>query len=170
TRYDLLLCRRKGRWVCVEAVRANHLMRAAFEARAFGAALDYREVKAEHRVGRSRFDFFLSGGARPLLVEVKAVTLEEDGVARFPDAPTERGRRHLLELAELREREFDTMVVLVALLSFARRFCPADATDPEFGETLRAVSAAGLPVWVLAAEPGSEGICLTGALPVDFDA
>lgn len=170
TRYDLLLCRRKRSWVCVEAVRANHLMRAAFETGAFGGALDYRSVKPEHRLGRSRFDFLLEGGRRPILVEVKAVTLEEDGIARFPDAPTDRGRRHLVELLELRERGFDTMVVLVALLSFARRFAPADATDPDFGETLRAVSAEGLPVWALASAPRRDGIALRGPLAVDFEA
>lgn len=170
TRFDLLLSKRKEGWVCIEAVQANRLLRAAFEARAFGAALRYETVKPEHALGRSRFDFLLEGGPKPILVEVKAATLEESRVARFPDAPSERARRHLEELLRLRAQGYRTLVVFVALLGFADRFCPADRTDPAFGAALRRVSGEGQEIWALAAEVGPRGLGLDRALPVDFGA
>lgn len=70
-------------------------------------------VKPEQRFGQSRFDFYLERQGKPMYLEVKGVTLEEGGVCRFPDAPTERGARHLRELMAAKQQGFDAAVLFV---------------------------------------------------------
>ena len=96
---------------------------------------------------RSRFDFALAwrDGAAGFL-EVKGVTLEQEGVARFPDAPTQRGRRHLEELARLAQAGYYAGVAFVIQMAGVDRFEPNDATDPAFGEALRRAERAGVQV------------------------
>ncbi len=94
----------------------------------------------------SRFDFLIERDGRKALVEVKGVTLEEDGVALFPDAPTERGVKHLKELAECQRNGLDAYVVFVVQMKGVRYFTPNERTHPAFGQALRDARAAGVGV------------------------
>ena len=100
----------------------------------------------ERTYAHSRFDFYLEGDGRRVFVEVKGVTLEEDGIARFPDAPTERGRKHLEELAAAAAEGYEAWVLFLVQMKGCRAFQPNDRTDPGFGETLRRVSRAGVGI------------------------
>ena len=103
-------------------------------------------VLPEQRFHDSRFDFYLERDGKPMFLEVKGVTLEEDGIARFPDAPTQRGARHLRELTLAREQGYDAAVLFVIQMAPVRYLTPNDGTDPEFGKALREAAAKGVAV------------------------
>jgi len=117
-----------------------------------GGGLFSREAKLRREVkwGDSRFDFYIEDGDRRAFLEVKGVTLENDGVAMFPDAPTERGVKHIRELTRAVDLGYEAYVLFVVQMKGVREVRPNDATHPEFGEALR--TAARLGVNVLAVE------------------
>lgn len=100
----------------------------------------------EHTWGRSRFDFLLEGGGRRVLVEVKGVTLERDGLALFPDAPTERGAKHLRELAAARGEGYETAILFLVQMKGCHAFSPNVETDPAFAQALRDAARAGVKI------------------------
>lgn len=103
-------------------------------------------IKPECVYKNSRFDFYIEGGERKIFVEVKGVTLEENGVVMFPDAPTERGVKHLRELADCAAAGYEAHVFFVAQMAEARLFRPNRATHPEFAEALTAAAESGVRV------------------------
>lgn len=103
-------------------------------------------VKPECKYGNSRFDFYIEDGERKLFMEVKGVTLEEDGIARFPDAPTERGVKHIQELMECRKAGYEAYLFFVIQMKGVYVLEPNDRTHPAFGETLREAAKAGVQV------------------------
>ncbi len=106
-------------------------------------------IKAEAKYGSSRFDFYVEAGQRKAFIEVKGVTLEEDGVVLFPDAPTLRGVRHLRELAACTQEGFEGHIVFVVQMKDVRYFTPNIKTHPAFGEALVAAAKAGVFVTAL---------------------
>jgi sugar fermentation stimulation protein A len=103
------------------------------------------KIRREVIRGRSRFDFLaLSPDGCETLIEVKSVTLVENGCARFPDAPTARGRRHVRELAEIVRNGGRAMVLFIVQRDDARSITPNRETDPEFAEALAAARSAGV--------------------------
>lgn len=98
----------------------------------------------EVRYGSSRFDFCIEDCGRVSYLEVKGVTLEKDGIAYFPDAPTERGVKHICELAECRARGFGAYALFVIQMKGVREFRPNDDTHKEFGEALRYARSQGV--------------------------
>lgn len=103
-------------------------------------------VKPECKYGNSRFDFYIEDGERKLFMEVKGVTLEEDGIARFPDAPTERGVKHIQELMECRKAGYEAYLFFVIQMKGVHVLEPNDRTHPAFGEILREAAKAGVQV------------------------
>ena len=95
----------------------------------------------------SRFDFRLEDHLGPCFVEVKGVTLEQDGLALFPDAPTERGVKHLRGLRRAVEQGYRAAVFFVVQMKGPKSFSPNDATHPAFGEALRRAAAAGVEIY-----------------------
>ena len=104
------------------------------------------KVRREVRYGTSRFDFYIEDGDRRAYLEVKGVTLERDGIASFPDAPTERGVKHLRELIACKEAGLEAYVLFIVQMKGIRHLCPNDETHPAFGATLRAAEAAGVSI------------------------
>lgn len=103
-------------------------------------------IKPECRFGNSRLDFYMEKDLRKAFMEVKGVTLEEDGIARFPDAPTERGIKHMEELIKAVQKGYEAYILFVIQMKGISRFEPNDATHPAFGETLRKAAKAGVKV------------------------
>ncbi len=107
-------------------------------------------IKPECRYGNSRIDFYVEveqgGICKKVFIEVKGVTLEENGVARFPDAPTERGIKHLLELERAVREGYEGIALFVIQMEGIRYLEPNDRTHPKFGETLRQVQKSGVKV------------------------
>ncbi len=101
-------------------------------------------VRREVKYGNSRFDLYIEDGNRKAFMEVKGVTLEFDGKAKFPDAPTERGVKHLLELEKCLNDGFEAYILFVIQMKGVVSFSPNDEMHKEFGETLRRVSQKGV--------------------------
>ena len=98
------------------------------------------------RFGESRFDFYAEVGDRRAFLEVKGVTLEEQGMTRFPDAPTERGVRHVEELIRCLEEGYEAYLLFVIQMKEVRGVAPNDETHPAFGEAVRRAAAAGVKI------------------------
>ena len=98
------------------------------------------------KCGDSRFDFAFCKDGRQSYLEVKGVTLEHDGVCAFPDAPTERGAKHLRGLQKAARDGFGAYVLFVIQMSDVKYLHPNDATDPGFSQALRDAVAAGVTV------------------------
>lgn len=105
-------------------------------------------IKREAKYGNSRFDFYVEDGERKAFVEVKGVTLENNGVVSFPDAPTERGVKHLNELALCLKNDFEAFVVFVVQMKGVLKFEPNAEHHKEFADTLNKVREKGVNVLV----------------------
>ncbi|MFQ5844198.1 MAG: DNA/RNA nuclease SfsA [Planctomycetota bacterium] len=161
-RYTWELIRMGRSWVCVNTMVANRVVREWLEA---GRLLPgYDRVRAEVRCGECRFDFEL--GCGECLVEVKTVSLARGGVAAFPDAPTERGRRHLAALERQRRRGRRCVLLFFVARGDARAVRPADEIDPAYGRALRRAAAAGVEVLAVRARISRRGITMGPVLPL----
>ena len=116
--------------------------------------------------GTSRFDFQVREGERTAFLEVKGVTLEEAGVARFPDAPTLRGTRHLHELAALCRQGLEGHLLFVVQMGEMQEVRPNDETDPAFGKALRAAAAAGGRLWAGDCQVTPKSLSARRLLPI----
>ena len=104
-------------------------------------------VRREVTKGNSRFDFCIEEEGKTTFLEVKGVTLENDGIAAFPDAPTERGVKHIEELIQLKEQGFGAAILFVIQMKGINRFQPNDITHKAFGDALRRAAKAGVTVY-----------------------
>ena len=103
-------------------------------------------VKPETTYGKSRFDLYIEADGRKIFMEIKGVTLEEDGVVRFPDAPTERGVKHLQELIQAKKDGYEAYVFFVIQMKGVKYFAPNMVTHAAFGEALKEASESGVKV------------------------
>ena len=135
-------------------------------AAAGGFVPDLVSLRPEYPYGASRIDFCLETSRGTHLVEVKGVTLEEDGCASFPDAPTERGVKHLRELTRAVHEGLDATLFFVVQMEDIRSVSPNDCTHPEFGTALREAAAAGVHVaaWECSVTP--QTLVISRSVPV----
>ncbi|MDW7650339.1 MAG: DNA/RNA nuclease SfsA [Bacillota bacterium] len=167
TPYSLRTVLHHGVWVSIDAQIPNRLMGRALKAGELRPFADCRFIRSEPAYGGGRFDFLLADNCgRPLYIEVKSVTLVEQKTGLFPDAPTERGRRHLNHLATLAAEGGRAAVIFVVQRSDAGRFAPNVKTDPEFGSALRRASVAGVEIYAYRCYVEPQGITLGERLPV----
>jgi sugar fermentation stimulation protein A len=104
------------------------------------------KIYPEKKYGDSRFDFYIEDGERKAFMEVKGVTLENDGVCAFPDAPTERGVKHIRELIKCMEEGYEAYILFVIQMSPVKYLKPNDVTHKAFGDALREAKKAGVHV------------------------
>lgn len=135
--------------LAAEAIASGKLILPGFEAP--------DRILREQRFGDSRFDLKLEKGERTAYVEVKGVTLDVKGLALFPDAPTERGVKHLLELQKAAEAGHSAFLLFVVQMEGIRAVSPNDQTHPAFGETLRAAAKAGVTPLAAVCEVWPDG-------------
>ena len=147
TRYDLISVWKGDRLVNMDSQAPNKVFREWAETSGYFG--DLQLINPEQRYGSSRFDFYLETANRKVFVEVKGVTLEEEGVVRFPDAPTERGVKHLSELKACLEDGYEAMVVFIIQMKDVDHFEPNDEMHPAFGAALRRLAASGAQVIAL---------------------
>ncbi len=144
TRFDLISVRKGQRIVNIDSAAPNKAF--AEWVRDSGLFRDITLIRPEYRFGGSRFDFYIEVDGRRALVEVKGVTLEEDGVARFPDAPTVRGVKHLRELITAVEAGYDAHAVFIIQMKGVSWLEPNWGTHAAFGEALRDAKQAGVNI------------------------
>ena len=130
--FKAVAARRNGRWVNLDTIRTNALARFLLAREAVPGLEGWRVLSSEVPVGRSRFDFLLERRGERLFLEVKSCTLFQGALSMFPDAVTERGRRHLLELAALGETGSRGVVLVISQGPESRFFLPDYHTDPAF--------------------------------------
>jgi|TARA_B110000467_G_scaffold94196_1_gene85118 sugar fermentation stimulation protein A len=126
-------------------------------------------VRREIPFGKHRFDFLLVQNKKPLYVEVKSVTLVEDGIAKFPDSVTERGKRHVEHLAEMTKNGIDCLLLFVVQRSDAKKFQPQWERDPKFSKALLNAYNDGLNVKVIQADIQKSKIIFCGELPFSLE-
>ncbi|MGB9300452.1 MAG: DNA/RNA nuclease SfsA [Anaerolineae bacterium] len=168
TDYDLLMVQSPETLVSVDARLTNRLFAEALEGGALPEFAGLTMVSPEFRYGESRLDFLLEAdsGGESCVVEVKSVTLVQDGVGYFPDAVTQRGSRHLRDLGRARQEGMRAAVVFVIQREDARAFLPHDDSDPHFAELLRAVASDGVEMYAYTCRVRPEEIVLNGRVPV----
>jgi sugar fermentation stimulation protein A len=167
TRFDLVLVEAAGLLVSIDSRMPNRLFEEAMERRQLrefeGLYIEDREIS----LNASRIDFLLSGDHRRMLVEVKSCTLVEEGVALFPDAPTERGRRHLRHLAE-RPGGLEASIVFIIQRGDAELFRPNSRLDPAFAEALKEAHIRGVAVYAHRCKVTLEGIWVVEEVEVEI--
>ncbi|MGQ4912369.1 MAG: DNA/RNA nuclease SfsA [Candidatus Thorarchaeota archaeon] len=148
TDYDLIGLHHDGVLISLDSNLPNRFMREMLVNHSLPFFSGYDDVQSEPRMYGGRFDFRLSGANGVQLIEVKSCTLVEDGRASFPDAPTERGARHLRGLMRALSEGVASRAAVVFVIQRpdATVFSPNDATDPAFGTTLREAYRAGVDV------------------------
>ena len=164
TKFDLIAVEKQGVLINMDAQAPNCVFREYINRGSFLPNITY--IRPEYRWGDSRFDFYLEQGNLRHLVEVKGVTLEENGVVRFPDAPTERGIKHIRGLISAMDQGFSSWICFVVQLGRAKYLVPNDDTHPEFGQALRAAKGAGVHILALACHVSSHSLEITHDIPV----
>ena len=166
-RYDLVAVEKGDLLVNMDSQAPNAVF-AEFLRR--GGLMDgVTYIKPEFQYGTSRMDFYFERGEERHLVEVKGVTLEENGVCRFPDAPTSRGSRHLRELIQAREEGIQGWICFVVQIDHMSRLEPNWRTDPEFSRTLCLAAEAGVQVRAFGCHVTPQGLEIASELPVHLD-
>jgi sugar fermentation stimulation protein A len=166
TGYDLIGVLYNNQRVSVDSRIPNKLVLEALKKGDIEELHGYSTIKPEYSYGHTRFDFFLSNEEDRCFLEVKSCTLVRNGVAMFPDAVTERGRRHLLDLVKAKEEGYRACVLFIVQRTDACVFSPNDETDPEFGNALRNAALKGVEVYSYYSEFTEDKIILRGKLEV----
>lgn len=167
TAFSLRVVEYKGVWVSIDAQVPNKLIRKALADRILQPFQALEFVRSEPAYKNGRFDFLLrEQTGRPVYLEVKSVTLVEQECGLFPDAPTERGRRHLRHLADLARAGERCAVIFVVQRHDAEWFRPNYRTDPAFAEALRQAVSCGVEVYAYRCRVLPAGITLRERLPV----
>ena len=126
------------------------------------------EIRREVTYGNSRFDFGIQDNDRQAFLEVKGVTLEQDGIVSFPDAPTQRGVKHLRELVQCQLSGYPAYLLFVVQMKGAACLRPNDAIDPDFGEALRIADAAGVTILARDCIVTPDSMTLDAPVPIDL--
>ena len=163
TKYDLITVRKGSRLINMDSQAPNA---AAREWLLSGGLGPVENLRAETVHGDSRYDFSFEKEGKTCFLEVKGVTLENDGVCAFPDAPTERGARHLRGLTEAARAGFGAYVLFVIQMSDVQYLHPNDATDPAFAAALREAAAGGVKVLAMDCSVTVDSMTIRNPVPV----
>ena len=166
TQYDLIAVQKGKRLINMDSQAPNAAAREWLEAGGLG---NLGNLRPETVHGDSRFDFSFALEGKPCFLEVKGVTLEEDGVCAFPDAPTERGTKHLRGLAEAARQGYGAYVLFVIQMTDVKYLHPNDRTDPDFGAALREAAALGVKILAVSCEVSEDEMNIAGSVPVQLE-
>ena len=144
TQYDLVAVEKGDRLLNIDSFAPNIVLGEFLKSGYY--LRDVTVVRPEAKYGTSRFDFYVEAGGRRIFIEVKGVTLEQNGVVLFPDAPTERGVKHLDELGHCIHDRYDARVVFVVQMSGVVYFTPHRRMHPAFGDALDRAKDAGVVI------------------------
>lgn len=161
TQYDLIAVYKEGLGlVNIDSQAPNKVVKEWLETQG------YDSIRPEFTYGGSRFDFYMEKGEEKHLMEVKGCTLEIGGIGYFPDAPTERGVKHLRELAEASKKGYICHVAFVIQMEGVDRVLPNVETHPEFGTALAEAQAAGVRVLCLGCRVREEEMVIDRVLEI----
>jgi sugar fermentation stimulation protein A len=162
TLYDLFAVYKENKIINIDSQIPNKVVEEALKNRKIKSLIKYNVIQREKTFGNSRFDFKLSDDmGEEYYLEVKGVTLEADGKSKFPDAPTQRGTKHLLELIEAKKLGFGAGVLFLIQMDGISEFSPNDDMDVAFGEALRLARKSGVDIFAYECEVGEDFITLS---------
>ena len=148
TPYDLVAVYKEDKLISIDSQIPNKVVEEALKNGKVKELSQYTKILREKTFGKSRFDFKISNDENEeYFLEVKGVTLEDKGYARFPDAPTERGAKHLLELVEAKKQGYGAWAMFLIQLKDVNKFSPNDERDQEFGKALRFAKENGVDIF-----------------------
>lgn len=155
TKYDLICVYKEGiGWVNMDSQAPNKVVAEWLKTK------DFSYIKGEYKYGKSRIDFYCEKDDKKYLMEVKGVTLEYGGKAYFPDAPTERGVKHIEELAKAIDEGYECAIIFVIQMEGIDMVYPHDSTHPEFGEALRRAKKKGVKIYCLGCEVSKDKLTI----------
>ncbi len=164
TKYSIIGVKKEKRIINIDSQAPN---KAVFQwLQRDGLFKDITCLKSEKTYGNSRFDFYIETRKEKIYMEVKGVTLEDNGIVLFPDAPTKRGVKHIKELCRCRKEGFLAYLVFVVQMKDVLYFKPNDFTDPEFGEALRKAAKLGVHILAVDCEVTMDKMEIRDAIPV----
>ena len=164
TKWDLIAVEKGSRMVNMDSQIPNKVVKEWLEA---GHLFEnITRIQPEFTYGNSRFDLYVEADGKRIFIEVKGVTLEQDGVVRFPDAPSDRAVKHVEELKAAVKEGYEAYVFFVIQMKDVRYFTPNMDTHPAFGEALRDAARAGVHVLAYDCEVSSDRIAIADKVPV----
>ena len=167
TKYDLISVYKGDNLINIDSQASNKVFNEWLnENKLFN---DIKLVKPETKYGTSRFDFYIEADGKKIFAETKGVTLEENGTAMFPDAPTERGRKHLVELSDSVRHGYDAYVVFIIQMSGVKVFKPNIRTDLTFAKDLKKASESGVKIIAFDSMVTEISLKINDYIPVLFD-
>ncbi len=166
TKYDLVAAALGKTYVSVDDRVPAELVNEALVQKALPQFQQYSSIRREVPRGRTRLDFLLSNRTSQCFLEIKSVTLVRNGVASFPDAPTERGRQHVESLVWAKREGYEAAIVFVVQREDAECLSPNDEVDPEFGQALRLAHIKGLGIYAYKCRVRPNEIDLAGQIPI----
>lgn len=147
TKYDLIAAMKGNIFINIDSQVPNKVVHEALQNKKIENLKKYSKINREKTFGKSRFDFKLSTESDEIYyLEVKGVTLEEDGHCKFPDAPTERGTKHIMELIEAKKQGYGAGILFLIQLDNVCTFSPNDERDIEFAKALRLAKDNGVDI------------------------
>ena len=162
TLYDLIAVYKGNKLINIDSQIPNKAVDEALKNKKIQRLVRYNIIQREKTFGKSRFDFKLSNDlGEQYYLDVKGVTLEVDGKTMFPDAPTLRGKKHLLELIEAKKLGFGVGVLFLIQMNNITKFSPNDEMDIAFGEALRLAFENGIDIFAYECEVGEKFITLS---------
>lgn len=163
-RYSLVTVKKGERLINIDSQAPNKAVGEFLkEGKLFS---DISFIQPEKTFGNSRFDFYFEHGGKKAFLEVKGVTLEKDGAVFFPDAPTERGTKHLNELCDCIEQGYEAYAFFVVQMKNVKAFSPNDSTDFAFGKALRAAADKGVKIICYDCSVTENEMLIEAAVPV----
>lgn len=166
TQYELRMVMKADHWISIDSQLPNALAQEAIASDIISELSGYNQIRREVVYKNSRFDLQLLGDDLPCFVEVKGVTLERDGWTYFPDAPTERGKKHIDELIHAVQHGYRAALLFVVQLENAKGFSPNKATDPSFSERLVAAHDAGVEILAYRCRLSLEEASIISQIPL----
>ena len=167
TAYDLISVCKEGRWINMDSQAPNQA--AAEWIQGGGLFPEEVSVYRERKYGNSRFDIYIESPERKAFIEVKGVTLEENNIVRFPVAPTERGLKHVEELAECMQDGYEAYLLFVIQMKDVRKFQPNWNTHHRFGDALKAAREAGVRILAMDCMIGEDFMRIQDPVEVDLE-
>ncbi len=167
TKWDLIAVKKGSRMVNMDSQIPNHLVKEWLEEG--NLFKDITRIRPEYTYGSSRFDLYVEADGKKIFIEVKGVTLEEDGVVRFPDAPSDRAVKHVEELKLAVKEGYEAYVFFVVQMKDVRYFTPNMDTHPAFGEALMDAARAGVHILSYDCDVRKDDIHIADEVPVVFD-
>lgn len=164
TKYDLIAVRKGETIVNIDSQMPNHVVKEWLKKKLLFRHL--KMIKPEMKYGNSRFDFFLEADGCQIFMEVKGVTLADGEIARFPDAPTERGVKHIEELIACKQAGYEAYIIFVIQMKGVTIFEPNDQMQKALGDALRKAHHAGVHILAYDCQVSADSITLDSEIEI----